>query len=100
MKDIKEYLENQLKLSEELNTILKEIDLLDNKERELHYKENKAVIYISLIALTLIYHIKNDADIFLFYGTDFVWNVLVHCGKYIGNSDVWNCICSDDLALV
>ena len=41
MKDIKEYLENQLKLSEELNTILKEIDLLDNKERELHYKENK-----------------------------------------------------------
>lgn len=65
MKDIKEYLENQLKLSEELNTILKEIDLLDNKERELHYKENKAVIYISLIALTLIYHIKNDADIFL-----------------------------------
>ena len=41
MKDIEEYLENQLKLSEELNTILKEIDLLDNKERELHYKENK-----------------------------------------------------------
>ena len=41
MKYIKEYLENQLKLSEELNTILKEIDLLDNKERELHYKENK-----------------------------------------------------------
>lgn len=41
MNDIKEYLENQLRLSEELNVILKKVDLLEDSEKELHYHETE-----------------------------------------------------------
>lgn len=39
MNDIKEYLEKQLALSQELNTILKKIDSFEDKEKQLCYQE-------------------------------------------------------------
>lgn len=41
MKDIKEYLERQLILSNELNTILKELNTLEEKKKECNYEETE-----------------------------------------------------------
>ena len=41
MKDIKEYLEKQLILSQELNTILKELNMLEEKQKEFQYEDTK-----------------------------------------------------------
>lgn len=55
MKDIQKYLEKQLEVSNELNQILRQVDTLEDIEKELLYKENEKL----LIQLKCV----NDANI-------------------------------------